>query len=147
MRKFEICRGFEKADVILPERKTEKSAGYDIRIIEDICIEPGQTTTAKTGIKALMQDDEVLLLYLRSSIGLKFNLLVPNSVGVIDADYYGNDDNDGHIMITLYNFGSKAVVFQKNERVAQGIFTKFLKTSDEIPVLNKRFGGYGSTGK
>ncbi|MCL2522391.1 MAG: deoxyuridine 5'-triphosphate nucleotidohydrolase [Erysipelotrichales bacterium] len=147
MRKFEVCRGFESIGVILPERKTEKSAGYDIRIVEDISIEPGETITAKTGIKALMQEDEVLFLYLRSSIGLKFNLFIPNSVGVIDADYYGNADNDGHIMVTLHNFGKQVVTFQKHERVAQGIFTKFLKVSDEKPVLDKRLGGYGSTGK
>ena len=70
-RGFEIAKGFENANINLPVRKTKFSAGYDIEAAEDCVIpafEKGQKPTLiKTGLKAYMQDDEVLLLYNRSS--------------------------------------------------------------------------------
>lgn len=141
-------RGFEKVsyinDVVLPIRATSKSAGYDLSIIEDIVIEPGQVIIAKTGLKAYMNDDEVLKIYIRSSLGFKKNLRLANSVGIIDADYYNNEDNEGHIMCALHNFGTKKQVLNKGERVAQGIFEKFLVVEDD-QANGKRDGGFGST--
>ena len=141
-------RGFEQIkdskEGIIPVRGTKKSAGYDFSTIQEEIINPGQTVLVKTGIKVFMQDDDVLKIYVRSSIGFKKNLRLANSVGIIDADYYGNEENDGHIMIPLHNFGSEVQILEKNERIAQGIFTKYL-TVDKEEKLGDRSGGFGST--
>lgn len=146
MRGFEKAKGFENLDIEMPKRSTKRSAGYDFALIEKTNIPKGQIVWGKTGLKAYMVDDEVLFIYPRSSLARKKGLMLSNNVGVVDADYYGNSDNDGHIMISLYNFSDKDVVLEKGERVAQGIFQKYLKASDEKVVLNYRQGGFGSTG-
>ncbi len=145
-------RGFEKvaayADVefTMPERKTETSAGYDICVPEDIELEPGKLKLVPTGLKAYMQDDEFLGVHIRSSIAVKKGILLVNNVGIIDADYYNNSDNEGHIMLALLNTGSEKVVFAKNDRVAQGIFYKYLTVdNDNAKEKAVRTGGFGST--
>lgn len=147
MRGFEVAKGYEGLDIQLPKRSTKHSAGYDISIIEDLEIEPGEIKLGVTGIKAFMQDDEVLLVYPRSSLPRRYHLTIPNNVGIIDKDYYGNIDNDGAIFISLYNFGKETVYLKKGERVAQGIFQKYLISPSEEEVNNVRNGGFGSTGK
>ena len=98
-----------------------------------------------TGIKAYMQEDEYLQLANRSSNPLKHFLVLPNGVGVVDSDYYNNEENEGHIMIALLNFGNEPVTLEKGERVAQGIFSKYLITNDD-DATGVRTGGIGSTG-
>ncbi|MDC7243177.1 MAG: hypothetical protein PQJ44_04400, partial [Sphaerochaetaceae bacterium] len=66
-------------------------------------------------------------------------------VGIIDSDYYNNPDNEGEIMLILYNFGKEPVAINKGERIAQGIFMKYF-TVDENETTIKRLGGFGSTG-
>lgn len=97
-----------------------------------------------TGVKADMNDDEALFLYNRSSNPLKKFLLLGNGVGVIDRDYYENEDNDGHIMFQFVNFGLFPVTIKKGERIGQGVFQPFLKTDDDV-AGGKRTGGHGST--
>ena len=147
MRGFEKAKGYEDIAFELPKRSTTYSAGYDFSIIEDITIAPGEIKMGVTGVKAYMQDDEVLQLYPRSSLPKRHHLTLPNNVGIIDKDYYGNVDNDGAIFIQLYNFGDKVVTLKKGERVAQGIFSKYLISDAETEVNNTRAGGFGSTGK
>lgn len=147
MRGFEKAKGFENLDFDLPERKTEFSAGYDISIIEDVIIPPGKTIICKTGVKAYMQKDEVLMMYPRSSLSIKHSLTLANNVGIIDADYYGNAKNDGHIGVALRNVGIEKVVLNKGDRVAQCIFQKYLVSPTEKEVKTVRNGGHGSTGK
>lgn len=147
MRKFFICKGFENKDVVMPKRGTKLSAGYDLSSIEDVIIPPHSMKLIPTGIKACMEDDEVLLIYPRSSLGRKKSLMLSNNVAVIDADYFSNPDNDGHIMINLYNFSDVDQKIEKGERFAQGIFTKYLIVDDDITSSNTRSGGFGSTGK
>lgn len=147
MRGFEKAKGFEDLDFELPKRSTLHSAGYDIAIIEDMDIEPGEIKSGITGIKAFMMDDEVLKMYPRSSLPRNYNLTIPNNVGIIDKDYYGNVKNDGAICVTLHNFGTKKVSLKKGERVAQGIFQKYLISPFEEQVTSVRNGGFGSTGK
>ncbi len=142
-RGFEVVTGFED-DAIIPVRSTEKSAGYDFATIEEVTIKPGETVLVKTGIKAYMQDDEVLKLYVRSSLGFKKHLMLANAVGIIDADYYNNPDNEGHIMVALHNYGRDYQVIMKGERIAQGLFTNYLVT-DTDTASAKRGGGFGST--
>lgn len=141
-RGFEVVTGFDQA--IIPVRGTSGSAGYDFCSYEEVTIEPNQTVMIKTGIKAYMLDDEVLQIYPRSSLGVKKHLRLANSVGIIDSDYYNNENNEGHIMIPLFNFGNKPITISQGERVAQGIFSKYLIT-DIDQVSAKRSGGFGST--
>ncbi len=147
MRGFERAKGYENFDFSMPKRGTAHSAGYDFAIIEDLEIAPGEIKMAVTGVKAYMMDDEVLKLYPRSSLPRRYHLTIPNNVGIIDKDYYGNPDNDGAIFVSLWNFGTETVSLKKGERVAQGIFVKYLVSSNEDEVTTKRNGGFGSTGK
>jgi dUTP pyrophosphatase len=142
-------RGFENVNNIkggiIPVRGTKLSAGYDFSTLKEEIINPGETVLIETGIKAYMLDDEVLKIYVRSSLGFKKNLRLANSVGIIDADYYSNENNDGHIMIPLHNFGKESQTLLKNERIAQGIFTKYLTVDEEEITEVERNGGFGST--
>ena len=94
-----------------------------------------------------MNDDEVFNLYSRSSLGYKYDVCLVNSVGVIDADYYNNEDNEGHFKLKLINHGSKDFEVKFGDRIAQGIFMKYLTVDDEEEIKNKRKGGIGSTNK
>lgn len=144
MRKFEICLGYENCDVQLPVRATKRSAGYDLRSIENYTLQPNERHVFKTGLKACMDDDDVLYIFIRSSMAIKKGVRLSNSVGVIDSDYYSNKDNDGHIMVSLYNFSNEEVEIKKGDRIAQGIFMKYLLTDDDIST-KQRTGGFGST--
>ena len=150
LRGFEVAKGFEDKNINLPERKTKFSAGYDIEAAEDTIIpsfKKGMNPTLiKTGIKAYMQDDEVLFLYNRSSKKKKKGLILANSVGVIDKDYYGNPDNDGHIMFAFYNIKDEDVLIKKGEAIGQGVFQKYFVTDDD-EAKGERMGGFGSTSK
>lgn len=150
VRGFEIAKGFEDKQINLPIRKTKYSAGYDIEAAEDTVIpsfKKGMAPTLiKTGIKAYMQDDEFLALYNRSSNPKKKGLILANSVGIIDKDYYENPDNDGHIMFAFYNIKEEDVVIKKGEAIGQGIFQKFFAI-DNDSAEGERVGGFGSTSK
>ncbi|MCD2255417.1 dUTP diphosphatase [Agrilactobacillus fermenti] len=100
-----------------------------------------------TGIKAYMQPDEVLILVNRSSGPLKRRLILPNGLGVIDADYYNNPDNEGEIFVQLINYGVKTVHIKKGDRLAQGIFIPYLKSDQDQNDGAQRTGGFGSSGK
>ena len=129
----------------LPTRSTKNSAGYDFVAINDFQIKPGEIKKIPLGIKVQMNEDEVLFLIVRSSMGFKYNVRMTNQTGVIDSDYYNNEDNEGHIMIALLNYGKETVSLEKGERVAQGIFSKYLITNDD-DATGIRTGGIGSTG-
>ena len=150
LRGFEVAKGFENAGINLPERKTKYSAGYDVEAAEDTIIpsfkKGMKPTLIKTGIKAYMQDDEVLILANRSSNPGKKGLILANSIGVIDKDYYGNPDNDGAIMFAFYNVKNETVTIKKGEAIGQGIFMKYL-TVDNDSADGIRTGGFGSTDK
>ena len=145
MRCFEIVSDYICEDIKLPTRKTKTSAGYDIESARDVIISPGCTELIPTGLKAYMNDDEFLAIHVRSSVGIKRGLVLANGTGIIDSDYYNNLDNEGHIMIALLNFGKETVTLDKGERVAQGIFSKYLITNDD-DATGVRTGGIGSTG-
>ncbi len=150
VRGFEVAKGFEDKEINLPVRKTKFSAGYDIEVAEDVIVpsfKKGMNPTlVKTGLKAYMQDDEVLMLYNRSSNPKKKGLILANSVGVIDKDYYGNQDNDGHIMFAFYNIKDEDIALKKGEAIGQAVFQKYLLTDDDS-AEGERTGGFGSTNK
>ena len=150
VRGFEIAKGFEDEEINLPVRKTKFSAGYDIEAAEDCIVpafKPGMAPTLiKTGIKAYMQDDEMLCLYNRSSNPKKKGLILANSVGIVDKDYYGNPDNDGHIMFAFYNIKDTDTEIKKGDAIGQAIFEKYLVADDDA-AEGLRQGGFGSTNK
>lgn len=135
------------ADTVLPKRKTAKSAGYDFVLPCDVRLNPRSVSAIiSTNVKAFMPDDEVLMLYIRSSIGIKHHVTLANGTGIIDADYFSNSDNDGNIGICLQNNSDEIVSFKKGERIMQGIFVKYaICDSDDTNEVRK--GGFGSTGK
>lgn len=147
-RGFEILESYKDKGIHIPERKTKASAGYDIEAAEDTIIPPfvnGQKPVlVKTGLKSYFPDNEVLLLANRSSNPLKNGLVLANSVGVIDADYYNNPDNEGHLMFAFYNFSAENITIKKGDRIGQGIFMNFL-TTDVDNATGSRVGGFGST--
>ena len=148
IRGFEIAKGWEDKNINLPVRKTKSSAAYDIEAAEQIILPRYEKGMAPilipTGLKAYMQEDEVLFIYPRSSSPKKQGILFPHSVGVIDSDYYENCTNDGHIYIQCINIKNEDVVIEKGERIAQAIFQKYLVV-DNDKADGIRTGGFGST--
>ena len=147
-RGFEVVKEYENKDINLPVRKTKYSAAYDVEAAEEIVIKPFALGTkpvlVPTGIKAYCQTDEFYMLFNRSSGPLKKGLVLANSVGVIDADYYGNEENDGHIFFAFYNFQDKDVIIHKGDAIGQIVFQKYLLVDDDS-ATGIRTGGFGST--
>lgn len=176
-RGFEIVSAYRNAGVKLPERQTKNAAGYDFFAREDFVLKSiwrydfirlfrliknehpltdGDLQRASkilkpllvpTGVKAYMQPNEVLVLANRSSNPLKRGLVIPNGVGVIDADYYGNPANEGEIFIQMVNFSPRDVVIEQGERIGQGIFMPYLLADGDNGTGAKRTAGFGSTGR
>lgn len=151
-RKFEyvsrvLSTGYEmkEPDFILPKRATKTSVAYDIYSPIDFEVKSKETYMLWTGIKAKFQDDEALLINVRSSMGKK-HMMLANSQGWIESDYYNNSDNEGEIGVMLYNFGDETFKVQKNDRIAQAMFIKYLITEDDN-TEETRCGGFGSTNK
>lgn len=145
-RGFEIVKDNKrKADyVALPTRATKNSAAYDFYCNDDYIVQPNEIIKIWTDIKAYMQDDEFLMLDVRSSMGGKF--MLANTIGIIDSDYYSNPDNDGNIGIFLKNISNIPQEISKGDKIAQGIFEKYLKVDNDNTTI-KRSGGFGSSGK
>lgn len=143
-------RGFERITgykhVNLPKRKTKQSAGYDIESAADAVITPGETKLIPTGLKAYMKPYEWLGIYIRSSLAVKYGIVLANSVAVIDSDYYNNPDNEGHIMLPVRNVSKAVYNIRKGDRIAQGIFHQYYRV-DGDKTDGSRIGGIGSTGK
>jgi len=131
----------------LPCRKTKFSAGYDFFAIEPFELAPGEIKKIPTGVKALYPSDEALMLFVRSSMGFKYNVRMCNQVGIIDSDYYNNSDNEGHMWIALQNHGDKTYSVKQGESFGQGLFMKYFVTDEEEEINNERIGGFGSTNK
>ena len=129
-----------------PTRGSIHSAGYDIYTYDNYVIEPKQSVLIKTGIKAYMPQDEYLDLRVRSSLGIKRQLMLATGASVIDADYYNNDDNEGEIMVVLYNYGDTTQTIEAGEHIVQGIFTRYYLVDDDCTTA-VRTGGTGSTNK
>lgn len=150
VRGFEVVkdehRKHPELEINLPVRGSSESAGYDFFTPEDLVIKKGGTTLVWTDVKAYMQSGEVLIADVRSSIGIKSGLMLANTIGVIDKDYYENPKNDGNIGICLRNLNDHDVWIKAGERIAQGIFLPYL-VADNGNTDAEREGGIGSTGK
>lgn len=141
----EVIKPVREVPTQLPTRADAGSAGYDFYSKQDALIPAGETFTFITDVKAFMQPDEVLYIHVRSSIGIKKGLVLANTTGVIDSSYYENPSNDGNIMIALKNTESHPVLIMAGERIAQGVFHKFLTAGDN--PTGERTGGIGSSGR
>jgi dUTP pyrophosphatase len=176
-RGFAIVKKYADANLSLPKRATTGAAGYDFEAAEDFVVpsiwrlplvkvlwalakervvseqEYGAGNTAlkpvlvPTGVKAYMNEKEYLMIANRSSNPLKRGLILPNGVGIIDADYVDNEKNEGEIFIQMTNWGLLDVKINKGERIGQGIFMSFLTTDDDANDRKAaRQGGFGSSG-
>lgn len=132
-------------NIKLPQRATFKSAGYDLYSPVNLTIMPNEQVLIPTGFKVNMDDDDVMLIIIRSSLGIKKGLSIANQVGVIDADYYNNKDNEGHCWIALRNNNNEQFNIKVGDRIAQAIFVKYGRTIDDEPIKHLRDGGIGST--
>ena len=147
MRGFELIEGMNGE---LPIKATVHSAGVDFIASADIRIPAfrfkGEATLVPTGVKAFMQNDEYLQIFARSSIPVNLGLIMSNGVGIVDADYYNNPKNEGHIMIEFNNLTNEHITIEKGTRIAQGIFNKVLPVTHGVRLKNDtRNGGFGST--
>lgn len=173
VRGFEVIQDYKNKSINLPQRSTYHAAGYDIEAAET-CILPSywkqilhyyllkfnilkddtvndvndilKPTLIPTGIKAYMKEDEYLQIVNRSSNPIKRRLMIPNGIGIIDQDYYNNENNEGHIFVQMLNFGLRDVKIEKGERIAQGIFSPFFKVDGDEGGVSQRTGGFGSSG-
>lgn len=146
-RFFEVVKDeFRKnsGDIKLPTRATEHSAGYDFYSPVDITIPPHEMVMIWTDVKANMYYDNVLLLFVRSSMG-KHPVVIANGTGLIDADYYSNESNDGNIGFRLLNLGDIPYEIKVGDRIGQGIFVKYGTVKNDA-TKTKRSSGFGSTG-
>lgn len=171
---FEKVSRFQNDSTLsLPQRKTKFSAGYDFEVAEDIIIPPykdlisrieeddkpwtlnevatetkrtkAKPTLVPTGIKCSLDPNTYLELSVRSSCPLKNWLILANGVGIIDADYYNNPDNEGEIYFQIINLFKNPIILHKGDRIGQGIIKKYL-TTDNDTADGTRIGGFGSTG-
>ena len=134
-------------NIKFPQRGTSKSAGYDLYSPISLSIMPNEQVMVPTGLKVCMEDDDVLLIIIRSSLGIKKGISIPNQTGVIDADYYNNIDNEGHFWICLKNNTNKQFDIAVGDRISQAIFIKYGIVENDEPIKKNREGGFGSTNK
>ena len=147
-RGFQVVRNNARTtdgEIQLPVRSDPRSAGYDFYSPVDIVIPPNESRLFFTDVKAYMEDDEVLMLYVRSSMG-KQPIMIANTQGWIESDYCNNPDNDGNIGLNLLNLGNTPYEIKEGDRIGQGMFVKYLITKDDS-ANEERKGGYGSSGK
>ena len=135
----------EPLPVELPVRATSGSAGYDIKTPWAVQLEPGESLRIPTGLRCRIAPGWVLLLMPKSGLGFKYRLQLDNTVGVIDGDYYGAD-NEGHIQIQITNDSrsGRTLEIPAGKAFAQGIFVPYgITEDDEADAV--RTGGFGST--
>jgi dUTP pyrophosphatase len=134
-------------NIKLPQRATSKSAGYDCYSLLNFILIPNQEIKLPTGIKAYMKNYNVLKAYPRSGLGFKYYTRLANTIGIIDADFYNNPNNEGHIWIKLRNESDKTLSIKEGEAICQFIFERYdLADNDNFTGI-ERIGGFGSSGK
>ena len=130
-------------DIKLPKRATKGSAGHDISIPFATSISPGHTLKIPTGIRCKMDDNYVMLIFPRSSLGIKKGMIILNTIPVIDSDYY-EADNEGHIFICIKNTSDNIMLLNAGDNIVQAVFTEY-GVADTKCIKTKRVGGIGST--
>ena len=132
-------------DIQLPKRATKGSMGYDFFAPASISIAPGGSIVIDTGIKCQLDDDKGLFIFPKSGLGFKHKVHLANTVGIIDADYYNNPGNEGHIKIKLCNGGDRMLKIAKGEPFVQGIIMQWFTVQETETFEIERAGGFGST--
>lgn len=160
MRFFELID--ENEIELMPARATKESAGYDLRAAEDVIIpsifnitpnfnetrEENRIRNKKvvkmipTGVIFKGESGDMLYIQPRSGIATKDLLLIPNSPGLVDNDYYPNE-----IKVALINLSFNPIEIKKGERIAQAVILNYQTVSNEEEVTTERTSGFGSTGK
>ena len=171
---FEPVSKYANAGLPLPVRKTEMSAGYDFVVAEDRVLFPyenyrqllknncektiltldeaaqltkeykARPALVSTGMKCHLPKGYYLELSVRSSTPLKHWIILANGVGIIDADYYNNPDNEGEIFFQLINLCPFPISLRKGDIIGQGIIKPYLTTDYDVTTA-ARTGGFGST--
>lgn len=143
----EIQKSYD--EIVMPERATAGSAGYDIHTPTSFYLNAGDAITFPTGLRCQIDPGWVMLVFPRSGHGFKWYSRLANTVGVIDADYYFAD-NEGHIMVKLRRESDAGDIRQvgvnAGDAVVQAVFVPFGITKDDH-ADGVRHGGFGSTGK
>ena len=134
-------------EIKLPTRSDKRSAGYDFYLPKDLKLLPMQKIIVWTDVKAFMQPDELLEIYIRSSLAIKNGIMLSNNVGIVDSSYYNNESNDGNIGIALVNTTGTTVELKAGSKIAQGIFKKYLVADNDETQHELRIGGFGSSGQ
>lgn len=162
LRRFTKTRGFEKVMrakidesmlckergvYVYPQRGTDGSACYDFTLPWDVYIRPNEVVKVPCGFKAYMKKREVLKIFPRSGMSTNLRVTLANDVPIIDSDFYDSPENEGEITLALLNEGDKPIRLEAGDRVAQGMFEKYLIADKDKPRKKKRTGGFGSTGK
>ena len=146
-RGFEVVsdefRKHPDIDIVLPRRGSSKAMAYDFYSPIDVIIKPNEIVKIWSDICAYMNDNECLILNIRSSQGGK--VMLTSVQGWIDADYI-NASNGGNIGIFLKNISDEDYIIHKGDRIAQGAFMNYL-VSDNGNVDDERTGGFGSSGR
>ncbi len=128
----------------LPTYATAGSVGFDLSCREDTEIAPRKLGRIPSNVIVQTPPGYMLLLTMRSGAPKRKGLLIPHGVGIIDQDYCGDGDE---LLIQVYNFRDEAVLVQRGERIAQGVFVPILRVEwDEIDEVGVGRGGFGSTG-
>lgn len=148
MKFLEVAKQHRQHDKYtnIPKRGTSQSAGYDFHLKETVTLQPNQTHLSFTDVKCRLGEDEVLMLYPRSSVGIKQKVILANTAGVIDSDYFENEDNDGNIGLPLHNYGDREITLLAGTRVAQGVVMNYVIAENDR-TEGSRTGGFGSTDK
>jgi dUTP pyrophosphatase len=133
------------ASLPLPRHETRGSVGFDLLCRESVTVPPGEIRLIPANVIVAVPQGYMLMIASRSSLPMKKGLMLPNSVGIIDQDYRGENDE---IMIQVYNLKDQPVEVQRGERLAQGIFVKIAQVDwaevSEMSAASR--GGFGSSG-
>ena len=132
-------------DAKIPEYKSKDAAGCDVYALEEVKIKPNTIEFIRTGVSFEFESTHFLMIAPRSSLALKKNLMVPNSIAIGDSDYRGE------YLLALRNLGTEEVTIDKHERIGQILFLQFTRAEfeevDELSDTERGTGGFGSTGK
>jgi len=133
------------ADLPLPKHESAGAVGFDFVTRETTTIESGAIGLVPGNVIVQVPAGYALIIVPRSSLPRKKMLVCPHSIGVIDQDYHGPDDE---ILVQVQNISDSPVTVERGERIAQGIFVKVEQAEwDEVDDHGADTrGGFGSTG-
>jgi dUTP pyrophosphatase len=134
-------------DAILPTKGSVHAAGWDLYSLQDTIVNRRIATMVRTGLHVAIPEGYEGQVRARSSLGKK-GLILPHSIGTIDADYRG----ELFVLMTWIGEGDSYLI-QKNERIAQLLITPIPKSKftevdiEKLGETERGDGGFGSTGR